>query len=70
MVIAPDTLGYGMSDRPDQPLSIEAYASDLPTLLTELNIESVTVIGHHTGASIASEFAKSNPDLIEKIILP
>ena len=69
MVIAPDTLGYGMSDRPDQPLSIEAYASVLPTLLTELNVESVTVIGHHTGASIASEFAKSNPDLIEKIIL-
>ena len=26
-VIAPDTLGYGMSDKPDHPLTIEEYAS-------------------------------------------
>ena len=37
--IAPDTLGYGMSEKPSDPLSIEEYASVLPYLLDELDIE-------------------------------
>lgn len=67
--IAPDTLGYGMSDKPDQPLTIEEYASVLPQVLDHQDIETITVIGHHTGASIACEFAKSHPDRVDKIVL-
>jgi len=68
-VIAPDTLGYGMSDKPDDPLTIEEYASVIPELLEQINVDKVTVLGHHTGASIACEFAKSCPNKVKKIIL-
>ena len=47
--IAPDTLGYGMSEKPSAPLSIEEYASVLPYLLDELGIEKTSIVGHHTG---------------------
>lgn len=68
-VIAPDTLGYGMSDKPEKPLTIEEYASVIPQLLKKMNLDKVTVVGHHTGASIACEFAKSYPDKVKKLIL-
>jgi pimeloyl-ACP methyl ester carboxylesterase len=68
-VIAPDTLGYGMSDKPKQPLSIEEYASVLPQVLEDQDLDTTSVIGHHTGASIACEFAHSHPNRVEKIIL-
>ena len=68
-VIAPDTLGYGMSDKPNEPLTIEEYASVLPEVLDDQDVDRITVIGHHTGASIASEFAKSHPSRVDKIIL-
>ena len=68
-VITPDTLGYGMSDRPEQPLTIEEYASGLPEILDQMGIEKASVIGHHTGASIGCEFANAHPDRVDKIIL-
>lgn len=67
--IAPDTLGYGMSEKPSAPLSIEEYASVLPYLLDELGIEKTSIVGHHTGAAMACALAKAYPDRIDKMIL-
>ena len=68
-VIAPDTPGYGMSDKPESPPSIEEYSSIFTYVLDSLNIQSTGVIGHHTGAAMACELAKSHPDRINKIVL-
>lgn len=67
--IAPDTPGYGMSDTPDSPLSIEQYASVLPYVLDAVNVEKAVVVGHHTGASQACELATAYPDRISRVIL-
>ncbi len=66
-VIAPDTPGYGMSDKPKSPPSIEEYSSVFTYVLDSLNIKTTGVVGHHTGASMACELAKSYPDRINKL---
>ncbi len=68
--IAMDTIGYGDSSRP--PLgndSIEYWAQVAISLLDALGIERVTVVGHHTGAVIATELAAIYPQRIEAAVL-
>jgi pimeloyl-ACP methyl ester carboxylesterase len=56
-----DTPGYGFSDLPHAPPTIENYADNLVALLDHLGFEKVVIGGHHTGASIASAFAARHP---------
>ena len=68
-VLAPDRPGYGMSDVPDAPPTIENYADNLVHVLDRLGIETIAVIGHHTGASVAAAFAHQHPDRVSRLIL-
>tara|TARA_B110000438_G_C15819674_1_gene653753 strand:- start:3714 stop:4502 length:789 start_codon:yes stop_codon:yes gene_type:complete len=68
-VIAPDTPGYGMSDTPDSPPSIEQYASVLPYVLDAVGVRKAVVVGHHTGASQACELAMAHPDRVSRVII-
>lgn len=61
-VIAIDTPGYGLSDVPDDPPTIEAYADNLTFVLDALGLEKTAIAGHHTGASIAAAFAHRHPN--------
>lgn len=68
--IAMDTVGFGDS----QPLppgsdSIEAWAGAAHDLLDALELPQVAVIGHHTGAAIATEMAASRPERIKALVL-
>ena len=68
--IAIDTLGYGDSSRP--PLgsdSIEQWAGAAMHALDALGIERFAVVGHHTGAVIATEIAAAWPDRVEAAVL-
>ncbi len=67
--IAPDRPGYGFSDGPDEQPSIEEYADNLKHVIDALGYERVSVLGHHTGASVAAAFAHRYPDSIERLIL-
>ncbi|MFN8532365.1 MAG: alpha/beta hydrolase [Dehalococcoidia bacterium] len=68
-VIAPDTPGFGDSDKPSEPPGIEGYARALADFLDSLGIDRANVLGHHTGASIAVEFAATYPDRVIKLVL-
>ncbi|MDG2241880.1 MAG: alpha/beta hydrolase [Rhodospirillaceae bacterium] len=68
-VIAPDAPGYGMSDTPESPPSIEEYASVLPYVLDEIGVEKAIVVGHHTGASQACAFATAHPGRVIRVVL-
>ncbi|GIW11111.1 MAG: hypothetical protein KatS3mg061_2168 [Dehalococcoidia bacterium] len=68
-VIAPDTLGQGHSDLPPRLLTLPEYAANLAEVITGLGVERASVVGSHTGASIALELAVSRPELVERLVL-
>jgi len=68
-VIAPDLLGHGKSDKPRADYSVAAYANGMRDLLSVLDIENVTVIGHSLGGGVAMQFAYQFPQLVERLIL-
>jgi pimeloyl-ACP methyl ester carboxylesterase len=57
-VIAPDLLGYGHSEKPnDADLSITAQAGYLEELLDQLGIDRAAVVGHDIGGGVAQLLA-------------
>ena len=67
-VIAMDTPGYGASDHPATPPSMEDYAGVAAEVLKEVADRPAYVCGHHTGAIIAVEFGAAYPELTRKVI--
>ena len=68
--IALDTLGYGDSSRPPPGSdSIELWARAAVHALDALGIDRFAVVGHHTGAEIATEIAAAWPDRVEAAVL-
>jgi pimeloyl-ACP methyl ester carboxylesterase len=68
-VIAPDLLGHGASDKPRGDYSIAAYANGMRDLLTVLDIERATVVGHSLGGGIALQFAYQFPERCERLVV-
>src|SRR6201997_3106007 len=68
-VIAPDLLGHGKSDKPRADYSVAAYANGMRDLLSVLDVERVTVIGHSLGGGVAMQFAYQFPHLVGRLIL-
>jgi pimeloyl-ACP methyl ester carboxylesterase len=68
-VIAPDLLGHGKSDKPRADYSVAAYANGMRDLLSVLEVESVTVVGHSLGGGVAMQFCYQFPQLVERLIL-
>ena len=68
--IAMDTIGFGDSSKP--PLgndSIEHWAQVAMSLADALGIVRLAVVGHHTGAVIATEIAAAFPERIDAAVL-
>jgi pimeloyl-ACP methyl ester carboxylesterase len=68
-VIAPDLLGHGASDKPRADYSVGGYANGMRDLLTVLNIDKVTVVGHSLGGGVAMQFGYQFPERTERIVL-
>ncbi|MET0364091.1 MAG: alpha/beta fold hydrolase [Sphingobium sp.] len=71
-VIALDTPGYGMSDRPTAPLGMAGYAASLAAALETLVDEAdgpVDLYGFHTGTLLAIELALAHPHRVRRLIL-
>ena len=68
-VIAPDLLGHGVSAKPRADYSVGGYANGMRDLLTVLDIDKVTVVGHSFGGGIAMQFAYQFPERTERMIL-
>lgn len=68
-VIAPDLLGHGASDKPDADYSLGGYANGMRDLLTILDIDTVTVVGHSLGGGVAMQFAYQFPERTERVVL-
>jgi pimeloyl-ACP methyl ester carboxylesterase len=68
-VYAPDTPGFGESDRPREVPEIADYAAALVAFLDAENIGRADMLGYHTGAAIAIEIARRYPDRVRRLVL-
>ena len=68
-VIAPDLLGHGSSAKPRADYSVAVYACGMRDLLTTLDVDRVTVVGHSLGGGVAMQFAYQFPERCERLVL-
>ncbi|MEM9600446.1 MAG: alpha/beta hydrolase [Pseudomonadota bacterium] len=65
-VIAPDWLGYGLSDKPSRHVPIKEQI-DRPTLmLSDLGVDTFHLVAHDYGSTCAQEIV-SRPDLSKRV---
>ena len=67
-VIALDTPGFGESDAPPAPPSIEDYAACVAHLADTLGHSQIDVLGYHTGAMTAIALAVARPKLLRRVV--
>lgn len=67
--IAPDTPGFGLSDGPSGPWSIELFAAGVLDLCDALGLARVALVGHHTGAVVATEIAAAAPERVRALVV-
>jgi pimeloyl-ACP methyl ester carboxylesterase len=68
-VIAPDLLGHGRSDKPRADYSVGGYANAMRDLLSVLDVDRVSIVGHSLGGGVAMQFAYQYPHRCERLIL-
>lgn len=64
-----DMPGFGMSDPTPFVPRVEDYACAVPAVLDHLGLAQVAVLGHHTGALVATEVALQFPARVGRLIL-
>ena len=62
-------IGYAGSSRVAQPTSIADQAAQLHSLLTQLGLRRVHLVGHSSGALIAMQFALDAPGTVQTLTL-
>ena len=68
--IAPDHVGCGFSDKPqDYPYTLAQHIRNVKALLDHLEIKSYSLVAHDWGGAIGMGVAGFGPDRVEKIAL-
>jgi pimeloyl-ACP methyl ester carboxylesterase len=67
--VAPDTPGYGSSDTPDDAKMIPDFADAMIAFMDNIGLESVDVMGYHTGSFTSADLAVRYPDRIRKVVM-
>lgn len=68
-VVAMDLRGRGLSGKPDSGYSPEQHIRDIISVMDDLDIEKIFLMGHSLGAFISLMFAALHPERVEKLIL-
>jgi 2-hydroxymuconate-semialdehyde hydrolase len=69
-VITIDMLGYGASDKPvDADLGIAAQARLISRVLSQIEWQGGTVVGHDIGGGVAQLLAVDNRELVRNLII-
>ena len=67
--IALDLPGFGESQMPAEPITLELFADTAATLARDLGLERVVCVGHSMGGPIALRFATRHQQLTASLIL-
>lgn len=68
--IAPDHLGFGLSDKPaDYSYGTPRHATSLGLLIQHLNLKNITLVVHDFGGPIGLHYAVNHPDNVRRLVL-
>lgn len=68
--IAHDRRGHGRSSQPSSGNDMNGYADDLATVIDELDLHDVTLVGHSTGGGeVARYIGRHGTSLVSKAVL-
>jgi haloalkane dehalogenase len=70
-VVAPDLIGFGMSDKPTDPgwYSYDRHVASVERLVLELGLERLTLVVHDWGGPIGLRVAVEHADLVDRIVI-
>lgn len=70
-VIAPDTIGFGLSDKPQDESyhTLTRHIENLGTLVDGLGLNQFAIVAHGWGGPIGLGYAASHPDKISRLVL-
>lgn len=68
-VVRVDLRGRGDSDKPETGYHMRDHAKDILDLMTALNIERATLVGHSFGGLLSVYLSAYHPDKFDKIVL-
>ena len=68
-VVVPDQVGFGKSGKPDIAYSFELLSKNTKSLLDDLNLKRVHVVGHSMGGMLAARFALMYPQSVTSLTL-
>ena len=70
-VIAPDLLGYGLTDKPADPARYagEQLLTDVVTMLDTLSIKQMDIVGHDWGGYLSWELALAMPERFRRHVV-
>ena len=61
-IVVPDLLGFGLTDKPDQPYSLFEQADLVEALARDLGLEEVALVTHDMGDSVGGELLARSLD--------
>ncbi|SIT81002.1 alpha/beta fold hydrolase [Pontibacter indicus] len=68
--IAPDHLGFGLSDKPmNFAYTPEAHAHNLEQLIDQLQLKDITLVVHDFGGPIGLSYALKHPENIRRLVI-
>src|SRR5689334_3142728 len=69
-VIAPDMVGFGFTERPDNAkYGLQTWADQVVGLMDSLGLETASIVGNSFGGSIALRIAAQHPERINRLVL-
>jgi len=70
-VLAPDLVGFGLSEKPSmlEPDAVRAHAQDLSVLVEILDLRDVQIVAAESSAPIAIELARIEPERVRSSVI-
>jgi pimeloyl-ACP methyl ester carboxylesterase len=68
-VYAPDLPGHGESDPPPATATVEDHALALGDFMHSMRFRQIDLLGHRTGAAVATEIAIAHPQQVRRVVL-
>jgi pimeloyl-ACP methyl ester carboxylesterase len=64
-----DLPGFGKSQIPTNPMTIDDFSEIVKVFTEKLKLESIIIVGHSFGGATSIKFANNYPELVTKLVL-